>query len=171
MRFARCVVCLFFVRFDMTTRNVDTFDGDRAECGTTSCRAFSCTVWVGCHPRLNGFSWHFTLNAKSIPGWFSVARQEIAHTMVFVCLLVCSFVCLFVCCLFCSCVFFSVLMALFKCISLHKLSQQISAFLLFSSGFISALLDLSTIHLFMKVSFSPDTIPFGWLGSKRQLIN
>ena len=37
-----------------------------------------------------------------------------------------------------------------------------------SSGFISALLVLSTIYLFMKVSFSPDVIPSVWLDSKHQ---
>ena len=37
------------------------------------------------------------------------------------------------------------------------------------SGLISALLVLSTICLFRKVSFSPDIIPSGWLGSEHTL--
>ena len=37
--------------------------------------------------------------------------------------------------------------------------------------FMSALLVLSTTYLFMKVSFSPDVIPSGWLGSKHQITN
>ena len=40
-----------------------------------------------------------------------------------------------------------------------------------SSGLISALLVLSTVYLFMKVSFSPDRVLCGWLGSKHQLTN
>ena len=40
-----------------------------------------------------------------------------------------------------------------------------------SSGLIAALLVLSTICLFMEVSFSPDIIPSGCLGSKRLLTN
>ena len=80
----------------------------------------------------------------------------------------------------------------FNCISFHKFSQQLSAFSLYSSRLISALLVLSTIYhhhhqhhqslnregrwgtaddcaticLFMKVSFSSDIIPCGWLGLK-----
>ena len=45
----------------------------------------------------------------------------------------------------------------FNCISFNKFSRQLSAFSLCSSGLISALSVLSTIHLFMKVSFSPDS--------------
>ena len=33
------------------------------------------------------------------------------------------------------------------------------------------LLVLSTLYLFLKVSYSPDIIPSGWLGSKHQLTN
>ena len=59
--------------------------------------------------------------------------------------------------LFCSCVYFC-FYGPFNCISFHKFSQQLSVFSLCSSGLISALLVLSTIYLFMKVSFSPDII-------------
>ena len=38
-----------------------------------------------------------------------------------------------------------------------------------SSGLISALLVLSTIYIFMKVSLSPNIIFCGWLGLKHQL--
>ena len=57
----------------------------------------------------------------------------------------------------------------FNCISFHKFPRQLSAFLLCSSSPISALLVLSTVYLFMKVSFSPDIILCGWLGLKHQL--
>ena len=72
--------------------------------------------------------------------------------------------------LFCSCVCFC-LYGPFNCISFHKFPRQVSAFSLFSSGLISALLVLSTVCLFMTVSFSPDIIPCGWLGLKHQLTN
>ena len=72
--------------------------------------------------------------------------------------------------LFCSCVYFC-LFGPFNCISFHKFSWQLSAFQLCSSGLVSALLVLSTIYHFMKVSFSPDMIPSGWLGSKHQITN
>ena len=49
----------------------------------------------------------------------------------------------------------SVFMAPFNCISFHKFSRQLSVFLLSSSGLISALLVLSAIYLFLKVSFKP----------------
>ena len=65
---------------------------------------------------------------------------------------------------------FSVFMALstvFHCIN----SPDNSPFSFCSSDLISALLALSTIYLFMKVSLSPDIIPCGWLGSKYQLAN
>ena len=67
--------------------------------------------------------------------------------------------------LFRSCVYFC-LYGPFTCISFHQFSLQLSVFLLCSSGLISAILVLSTICFFMKVSFSPDVIPSGWLGSK-----
>ena len=70
--------------------------------------------------------------------------------------------------LFCSCVCFC-LYDPFNCISFHKFSWQLSAFC--SSGLISALLVLSTIYLFIKVSFGPDIILCGWLGLKRQPAN
>ena len=47
----------------------------------------------------------------------------------------------------------------FTCISFHKFSRQLSVFSLCSPSLISASLVLSTIYLFMKVSFSPDIIP------------
>ena len=43
--------------------------------------------------------------------------------------------------------------------------------LLSYSVLVSALLVLSTVHLFMKVSVSPDIILCGWLGLKHKLIN
>ena len=67
--------------------------------------------------------------------------------------------------LFCSCVCFC-LCGPFNCISFHKFSRQLPAFSIRSSGLISALLVLSTIYLFMKVSLSPDMILCGWLGLK-----
>ena len=72
--------------------------------------------------------------------------------------------------LFCSCVYFC-LNCPFNCISFHKFSRQLSAFSLSSCGLISALLVLSTLYLFMKVSLSPDIILCGWLGLKHQLTN
>ena len=59
--------------------------------------------------------------------------------------------------LFCSCIYFC-LYGLFNCVPFHKFFRRLSAFSLCSSGFISALLVLSTIYLFMKVSFSLDII-------------
>ena len=72
--------------------------------------------------------------------------------------------------IFCSCVYFS-LYGPFNCISFHKFSRQLSVFSLCSCGLSSALLVLSTMYLFMKVSFSPDIIPNGWLDWKHQLTN
>ena len=72
--------------------------------------------------------------------------------------------------LFCSCVCFC-LCGPFNCISFHKLSRQLFAFSLCSSGLVSNLLVLSTIYLFMKVSLSPDVILCSWLGLKHQLTN
>ena len=72
--------------------------------------------------------------------------------------------------LFYSCVCFS-LYGPFNCISSHKFSKQLSAFLLCSSGLISALLILSTMYLFKEVSISPDIIHCGWLGLQHQLSN
>ena len=62
--------------------------------------------------------------------------------------------------LFCSCVYFC-LYGPFNCFSFHKLSRQFSVFWLGSSGLISAWLVLSTIYLFVRVSFSPDIIRSG----------
>ena len=62
--------------------------------------------------------------------------------------------------------FYSVLVSVFlygpfNCISFYKLSRQLSVFPLCSSGLISALLVLSTLCLFIKVSLSPDIILCG----------
>ena len=70
--------------------------------------------------------------------------------------------------LFCSCDCFC-FYGPFNCISFHKFSRQVSAFSLCSSGLISALLVLSTIYLFMKISLSPDVILCGCLGLKHKL--
>ena len=67
--------------------------------------------------------------------------------------------------LFCPCVYFC-LHGPFNCISFHKISRELSAFSLCSSGLISALLVLSSIYLFKKVSFSPDVIPLWLTGLK-----
>ena len=48
-------------------------------------------------------------------------------------------------------------------------SSENSVFSLSSSVLISVLLVLSTIYLFLEVSFRPGIIPSGWLGSKHQL--
>ena len=69
-----------------------------------------------------------------------------------------------------SCVCFC-LYGPFNCISFLKLSRQLSAFSLCSFGLISAILVLSTVHLFMKVFFSPDIILSAWLGWKHQPTN
>ena len=71
--------------------------------------------------------------------------------------------------LFCSCVCFC-LEGPFNFTSLLKFSGQIFPFSLCSSGPISALLVFSTMCLFMKVSFSPDTYLCGWLGLRHQVI-
>ena len=60
--------------------------------------------------------------------------------------------------LFCSCVCFS-LYGPFTCISFSKFSRQLFASSHCSSGLISALLVLSTIYFFIKVSLSPDVTP------------
>ena len=70
--------------------------------------------------------------------------------------------------LFRSCICFY-LYGPFDCISFHQVSKQLSVFLLCSSNLISSSFVLSIICLFMKVSFSPDIIPNGWLGLKHQL--
>ena len=67
--------------------------------------------------------------------------------------------------LLCFCVHFS-LYGPFTCISFHKFSPQLSVFSFCSFGLISAVLVLSTIYLFEKVSLSPDIILCGWLGLK-----
>ena len=70
--------------------------------------------------------------------------------------------------LFFSCVCFC-LYGPFNCISFHIFSWQLCFLTLFFQSYLSALLVLSTVCLFMKVSFSPDIIPSSWLGSKHQL--
>ena len=72
--------------------------------------------------------------------------------------------------LFCSCVCFC-LYGPFNNVSFHKFSWQLFTFSLCSSGLNSALLVLSTIYLFIKVSSSPDIILCGWLGLKHQPTN
>ena len=62
----------------------------------------------------------------------------------------------------CSHVYFH-LYGPFNCISLHKFSPQLYAFSLCAFSLISALLVLSTVYLFKKVSLSPDIILCGWL--------
>ena len=78
---------------------------------------------------------------------------ELAHSCLF-----CSF--------FCLCLYGS-----FNCILFHKFSQQLSALSLCSSGLISAVLVLSTIYLFMKVSPSLNIILCGWLSLQHQPTN
>ena len=81
--------------------------------------------------------------------------NELAHTFFFL--------------LFSSCVYFC-LYGPFNCISLRKFSRQLSVFSHCSSGFSSALLVLSTIYLFMKVSFRPDVLPMvDWTENTHQL--
>ena len=70
--------------------------------------------------------------------------------------------------LFCSCFYFC-LYGPFNCILFHTFSRRLLAFPLCSSGLISALLVLSTVSLFMKVSLNPDTILCDWLGSKHPI--
>ena len=73
--------------------------------------------------------------------------------------------------------FYSVLVSvsIFMALStvFHSINSPDSSLLswLHSSGHISALLVLSTVYLFMKVSLSPDITPNGWLGLKHQLTN
>ena len=74
------------------------------------------------------------------------------------------------CFLFCSWARFC-LYGPFKGISFHKFSRQLFALSLCSSSLMSALLVLSTICLFMKVSLIPDMILCGWLGLKHELTN
>ena len=64
-------------------------------------------------------------------------------------------------CLFCSCVYFC-LHGPFHCVSFHKLSQQLSAFSLCSSGLIAAILVLSTI-LYLYESFLQPWYDTLWL--------
>ena len=101
--------------------------------------------------------------------------QKCPHCLVFTCWGCCS-LCLWHkptepahSFLFSSCVNFC-LYGPFNCISFHKFSR-ISPASHCSSDLISALLVLSTKHLFMKVSLSPDIILCGWLGSKHRLTN
>ena len=71
--------------------------------------------------------------------------------------------------LFCSCVCFC-LFGPFNCISFHKFFRD-SPFSDCSSSLTSALLVLSAMYLFMKVSFSPDVIASGCLGSRHKITN
>ena len=73
--------------------------------------------------------------------------------------------------------FYSILVSISVLMALSTVFHSINSpdnspfFSLRYSGLISALLVLSTLCLFIKVSFSPDIIPCGWLGSKHQLTN
>ena len=68
---------------------------------------------------------------------------------------------------FCSCIYFC-LDDPFNCIHYINSPDKFPFFWLCSSGLIAILLVLSTVNLFMTVSFSPDITPSGWLGSKHQ---
>ena len=70
----------------------------------------------------------------------------LAHSFFFV-----LFLCLFLYCLY----------GPFNSISFHKFSRQLFDFSISSSGLNSALLILSTMYLFIKVSLSPDLILCG----------
>ena len=71
--------------------------------------------------------------------------------------------------------FYSVLVSVSVYMALSTVFHSINSsdnspfFALCSCGLSSALLILSTMYIFMKVFFSPDIIPIGWLGSKHQL--
>ena len=72
--------------------------------------------------------------------------------------------------------FYSVLVSISVLMALSTVFHSIispdnSPFCDCSCCLISALLALSTVYLFMKVSFSPDIFPSGWLGSEHQLTN
>ena len=62
-----------------------------------------------------------------------------------------------------SCVFVSIAVSMALSTVFHPINfpDKMSAFSLCSSGLISALLALSTVYLFMKVSYSPDIILCG----------
>ena len=70
---------------------------------------------------------------------------------------------------YCFCVWFC-LYGPFNCVSFHKFSPQLSAFSLFYSSLISALLVLSILHLFMKVSFSHGLVSWCFEPSQPQRI-
>ena len=70
--------------------------------------------------------------------------------------------------------FYSVLVSVYLFMALSTILTTLPTtvhFLTLFFRFISALLVLSTTYLFMKVSFSPDAIPSGRLGSKHQVSN
>ena len=77
---------------------------------------------------------------------------ELAHSLFWCCICVCLY-------------------GPFTRISFHKFSWQFSAVSLCFSGPISALLVLSTIYLFVKVSLRLDIILCGWLGLKHLITN
>ena len=70
--------------------------------------------------------------------------------------------------LFCSCICFC-LYGPFNCISFHKLARQLSVLSLCSSGFISVLIVLSTVYLFIKLP-QPGYNPL-WLTRLKTPIN
>ena len=60
----------------------------------------------------------------------------------------------------------------FSCIAFYKLSRQLSAFSLCSSGFVFCLIGpFKYIYLYESLPLSPDVILCGWLGLKHQLTN
>ena len=117
------------------------------------------SVWTGSSVNTTDFFQRFFLGVSpggltfSLWGCYSLCPRykltELAHSFLF-----CSCVCFckqrgYLCCNH----------GPFNCISLHKFSRRLSALSYLCSGLISALLVLSTICLFMKVSLSPDIIP------------
>ena len=78
-------------------------------------------------------------------------QTELAHSFLF-----CSYVCFF-------------LWPFQLYFIPEKLPTTLRFLTLFFRSYLSALLVFSTTYLFMKVSFSPDIIHSGWLGSKHQL--
>ena len=107
-------------------------------------KAYCIVLWDS--PRALSFTWW---GCWGLCFWHN--PTELGHPFLF-----CSRVCF---CLFSS----------FSCISFHKFSRQLRAFSLCSFGLMSALLVLSAMYLFKKVSISPDIIFYGWLGLKHHL--
>ena len=116
-------------------------------------RSHSLSLLVSSFPCLF-FSSSFSLPLSVLLFFFSSAW---AHLLVVGMSLQTSRACpLFYCVFVCFCLYRP-----FNCISFHEFSRQLSAFSLCFSDLISALLVLSTICLFSKVSLSPDMILCG----------